>query len=58
VCHRLTSLFDMGRHDRRSSYWKVKENLRASFTTDPVVPYARQTRLGQSARGLGGRARG
>jgi len=30
----------MGRHDRPSSYWKVKENLGASFPTDPVVPYA------------------
>ena len=40
ACATTTSLFDMGRHDKPSSYWKVKENLGASFPTDPVVPYA------------------
>jgi len=46
VCHRLTSLSDMRRHDRPSSHWKVKQNLRRSYTTDLVVPYARPKRLG------------
>jgi len=47
LCHRLTSLFDMGCHDKPSSRWKVKENLGRSYTPDPVVLYARPKRLGK-----------
>jgi hypothetical protein len=46
VFHRRTSLFDMGRHDRPSSYWKVKENLGSSpegtpLRTRPAIQDAR-----------------
>jgi hypothetical protein len=42
VCHRLTSLFDMGSHHRPSSYWKVKENSESSPEgTPPSAPSSR-----------------